>query len=288
MSQRLANTFVPANTAYRIGAPGEIIDIRRGGQHGYSPDYAAWLNATPYTSRPAIILALQEPLGMRKLPQPEKWIGAWRAMMETLPIRVEGLQNSWEVTVDDTPFGGGGAVFEVMTNVIESRPTLNFTYVERSGMPIHRFLKGWIGYLMMHPATKYALNNTRPGSELKDTLPDQYAGSIIVIEPDGNHRYVNQATLFTNVFPKGTGENQFKRDLSSGNEKREISVEFAGLHFQPPGLNDFAQALLDKLNIHGADVMRERSFITELSGTLLEQHFGYGASIDTIVKNQLA
>lgn len=280
------NTFVPRGTVYAQGTKRDVLDLRLGGQYGWSPDFTTYVNSQPYVSRNVICLMLEEPKGLRKFQNADKWIGAYRSLLETKAKRIEGLQNSWEVQTTEVEFGGGGQVFEVFTDVKESRPNLNFVWDELDGMPIWRFHKNIINYLMMNPHTKYAMNNTIPGAELEDLLADQYGCTCAFLEPDANHKYINQGIIVTNMFPKGTGDNQMKRDKNSPGETREVSIPYAGLAQTGEGINEFLQEIFDRIRIHNADPERRRSFIREISARVADRNFGYGNSVTNISSQQ--
>lgn len=279
---RISNTFVPTGEVYAAGSPRQILDLRYGGQMGWAPDFTTYVNNHPFVTRPLICLMLEEPKGFQLFPNSDRWIGSLRSMIETKPLRIEGLRNQWEVETASVNFGGGGQEQEVFTDVKESKPDISFTWTELDGMPIYRMHKAWINYLMMNPHTKYAMNNTIPGAELSDLLPDQYAMTCAFIEPDPNHRYVNQAWIVTNMFPKGTGDNSAKRDKTSAMEVREVTINYTGLSQQGDGVNEFAQMLLDRISIAHADPEKRRSFIREISARVAERNFGYGNTVDLV------
>jgi hypothetical protein len=282
---RIADTFVPTNTLYARGTENAVLDLRYGGQNGWSPDFSTWLNNQPYVSSPLICLVLEYPRGFAKFPDADKWIGALKSLCETKAKRIEGLSKRLEVNTDEVPFGGGGQKHEVPTNVTEAPPNISFTWQELVGMPVNRFLTSWINLLIMNQNTKYADAYTN-GIQLTDTLADQYSATMAFIEPDRSFKSVNQAWIVTNMFPKGTGDNNAKRDLNSPQEIRELNIEFAGIAQQGAGVNEFAQLLLDRIDIKGASPEYQRSHVQKIADRLQAIKHGFSDTVDSVANQQ--
>lgn len=258
------------NDAYATGVTRRMADLRYGGQMGYSPDFTTWVNFHPYVSRNLIPILIEPPLGMRALPNHEVWIAALKSMVETMPMSIQGLNARLDVQTATTPFGGAGQEFEVYTNVRETKPSISMTWKERVGIPVYRFFSAWIRYLMMDPNTKFATINTIAGSELSDLMADQFSMTMLFIEPDELHRYVNQSWLVTNMFPKSTGDNSAKMDRANDGETRDTTIEFSGIAQYGAGVDNFAQTVLDKISIIGADPHGRQAFKTQISDYVKE------------------
>lgn len=255
------------NDAYAAGVQTREADLRFGGQMGYAPDYTTWVNAHPYVSRPVIPILMQAPLGFQSLPNSDIWVSALRSLVETAPLSITGLNAQLDVSTDSIPFGGAGQEFDVYTNVKEQKPDITFTWAERVGMPIYRFISSWIRFLMMDPDSKYATINAIPNSSLTDMLADQYTMTMMFIEPDEAHRSVRQSWLVTNMFPKTTGPNTAKRDMASDQElRKDLAVGFTGIAQYGAGVDDVAQTLLSEIDLVGADPNARQAFLKELSG----------------------
>lgn len=286
-SRDQANSGAPKkggyDDTYGAGVNRRMSDLRYGGQFGYSPDFTTWVNMHPYVSRNLIPILVEPPLFFRTMPNPDVWIAALRSLVETMPRSIQGLNGELQVSTASTPFGGAGQEFEVYTNVKEQKPEIQFTWVERVGMPIQRFLQSWIRYGMMDQNTKVATVNTIAGSQLSDMMADQYSMTMLFIEPDEMHRFVTQAWLVTNMFPKSSGTNTAKMDKASDMEMREYSVQFAGISQYGAGVDDFAQTVLSTMKITGADPHAREAFQTQISGyvqDLIGQ--GYKSSVATL------
>lgn len=281
---RLDGTFVEKGTLLSP-TQSNVLDASKGGQYGWSSNMPAWINGTPYVSSPLICVLLEAPIGFTKFQNSTQWIKQLKHLFEVRPLRIEGFTSRLDVNVEETDFGGGGKKFHVPTNVTETQPNITFVWNEIYGMGIYRLLRVWINYLIMHPETKYALAGTE-NYELTDALPDQYSCTAAFIEPDRNHKYVNQAWIVTNMFPKSTGDNNAKRDKASAQEIRELSIEFTGLAQQGDGVIEFAQKLLDSYSIVGANPDKRKSFINDISPLIKDAKTGYGESIGIVKSNQ--
>ena len=271
------------NDVYATGVNRRMADLRYGGQMGYSPDFSTWVNFHPYVSRHVIPILVEPPLGMRFLPNANHWIGALRALIETIPMAITGLNAELTVNTQTVPFGGGGQEFEVYTNVKRAKPDINIQYTERVGMSIFRYWDAYIRYLMMDPDTKNATINTIDGSQLNDLMADQFSMTVLFIEPDELHRFVNQAWLVTNMFPKTSGVNQAKMDKANDNEKRDLTIQFSGIAQYGAGVDDFAQIVMNEINIIGADPHGREAFTNEISGYVKDLvGEGYESSVERI------
>lgn len=268
---------------YATGVNRRLSDLRFGGQMGYSPDFSTWVNFHPYVSRNLIPILIEPPLFFRTMPNSDVWIAALRSMLEVMPRSIQGLNAELQVSTATTPFGGAGQEFGVYTNVKEQKPDIQVTLVERVGMPIYRFISAWIRYGMMDPNTKVATVNTIAGSQLSDMMADQYSATVLFIEPDEMHRFVTQAWLVTNMFPKGTGQNTAKMDKASDMEMRELTIQFEGIAQYGAGVDDFAQRILNEISIVGADPHARDAFIKEVSGYVKDlTGQGYKSSAEDI------
>lgn len=271
------------NDMYAAGVKRRLSDLRYGGQFGYSPDLTTWVNAHPYVSRNLVPILIEPPLAMQALPNSDKWIASLRALIETIPQSIQGLNGELKVNTSESPLGGGGQRFEVFTNVLEEAPNIQIQYQERVGMAIFRYWHAYIRYFMMDPNTKYATANTIPGVRLSDLMADQYSFTCLFIEPDELHTFVNQAWLVTNMFPKGTGQNTAKRDKANDLEPRQTTIDFAGIAQYGSGVDDFAQIVLNEMNLLGADPHARQAFQKEISGYVRDlRGEGYKSSVEAI------
>ena len=249
-------------TAYGVGRNQPMLDLANGGQFGYSTNMSQWISNQAYVRRNLVCLLIEAPKFFEKMPNSNKWVQTLRSLLELHAKSIDGLNAGLTVDVSDTPFGGGGEVQEEFTNVTRARSQPSFTFTEKYGMPIQSFLRDWIVYGMMDPDTKFAnIGTLDPSAVPKDMLADWYSCTCLFFEPDPTHRKVVKAWLVTNMFPKGTGDITGKRDLTSAGEMLDLNIEFTGIAQYNLGTINFAQKLLDNINITNANPYLQKAFL---------------------------
>lgn len=248
---RLTDAIISGAYTRNLDRP--MLDLKYGGQHGWSPNLSEWVSNAAYVSRPLITILLEAPRMFSVMPDSQKWIASLKALFEVHAKSVDGLTQTLSVDTDTHPVGGAGEVQTEVTNVTREKSSVKFSWTEKYGLPISTLLSYWIRYGMMDPETKFALLGTMNKSEVKDLLPDWYSATCLFIEPDPLHKKVVKSWLVTNMFPLSSGDLTSKRDLTSGQEILNLDIEFASLSQVGIGINKFAQSILDNINITRAD-----------------------------------
>lgn len=261
--------------AFAQGMTHPMIDPTFGGQLGLAPDLRYWVNNANYVQRNLIPIVVEAPRFFNNLVNKEKWIDALRAMMELHPRTIEGLNSTLTVDVDSTPVGGAGEIQQEFTNVTRARSEPAFTWDEKYGRPFSTLLENWITQGMMDPATKIANIGTLDGIRPTDMLPDQYAMTMMFIEPDPMHRHVIKSWLVTNMFPMGSGDITGRRDLTSALPLQQINVTFSALTQCGAGVNAVAQSILDGISITNANPNLRAAFLKEISADVKAAANGY-------------
>jgi hypothetical protein len=248
--------------AFSKGRTQPMLDLTYGGQLGYAPNLPEWVSNQAYIRRNLFCLLIEAPKFFQSMPDPDKWVQTLRALVELHPRTIEGLNGGLTVETAETPVGGGGEMQEEFTDVKKARSQPVFTFDEKYGMPIQTFLRDWITNGLMDPDSKVAsIGTLAKGTYPTDMLADQYAATMIFIEPDPTHRKVVKSWLTTNMFPKGTGDIVGKRDLTAGGELTSLNIEFTGISQFNLGSNILAQTLLDNINITNANPYLRPAFV---------------------------
>lgn len=284
MATRVTDALLQGR-AFSKGTTQPMLNPSFGGQGGFAPDLREWVSNANYVRRNVFCLLLEAPQFFQKMTEkdPDIWVRALRALVELHPRSIEGLNAGLTVETAETPVGGGGEVQEEFVNVTRARSTPTFTLDEKYGMPIQTFLYNWITYGMMDPESKVANVGTLASGYPEDMLPDQYAMTCIFIEPDPTHRKVVKAWLCTNMFPKGTGDIIGGRDLSAAFNLQQINLEFTALSQYGVGVNQFAQRLLDQVNITNANPFFRPAFTQEVSADVqAATDTGYEAKVEDL------
>lgn len=257
---RIKDAVLAKGTAYAGHNP--ALDLTKGGQNGYMAQigvkgadgkyYDAWISNQAYIKKNIIPVVLSYPKFFDFLTDKDKFIAAYKALIELHPLTIDGLTSGLTVEVDEHAVGGGGEMQEEITNVTRARSTLSFTFKEKAGKSIQKFLDFMIRYGYLDPDVKKPLvaqfidDMSKVGGAY---TPDYYTGTVIFIEPDVLHKEVVDAWLCTNMFFKSNGERTGKRDIHSAGEAPELTIESSAITMNNEAVLALATDILSKLSI---------------------------------------
>lgn len=278
---RITNALLDKRAYGRV-ANQPMIDPTFGGQLGYAPNIAEWNSNQAYVKRQLIVVLLEAPKFFSYMPEPQKWIDTLKAMLEVHARTVEGLNAGITLDFDEHPVGGGGEMQQEVIDSKRARSEPTMTIVDKYGMPFQTFLYQYITYGIMDPDTKFALMNTLSGNKPDDMLADMFTFSALFMEPDPSHRRVVKSWVGVNVMFKGTGEITGKRDLTSALEISTLSLELTGIYQFNLGTNQFAQTILDNINMTNANPYLRPSPVTAVSADVLASNNGYKGNVETL------
>jgi hypothetical protein len=262
MSRVITDLILNKDEGFSKGkAKQNIIDIRKGGQFGFSPNLSEWRSNQAYIPRHIIPILLEAPQFFQLMPNPPLWVGTLKALIELHCQTIEGLNAGLTVEWSDHPVGGGGELQQEPSDVKQDRTEPVFTFTEKSGMPIQTFLYNWIIYGIMDPNTKTSMLGTLEKNSIPpDMLPSWYTMTCMFIEPDITHTRVMKSWIVTNMMPKTTGEITGKRDLTAAMETLRLTIPFSGISQFSLGANITAQTILDGINTKGANPYLRSAF----------------------------
>lgn len=272
--------------AWSQGNENPQLDPFYGGQFGWATNPAEWISAQAYVPRNLIPIVLEAPKFFQNMPDPEKWVTAFKVLFEKHARTIEGLKAGLTVDVAEHAFGGGGEFFQEFTDVKRERSTLSIGLVDKYGNVFQNFLERWIMYGMMHPETKVPLTATMENGPT-DNLADWYSGTIAFIEPDPTGKRAIRTWISSNVFPQGTGPIEGKMDKTSALSIKELSLEFTSLTFINEGTRVFGQELLDGINKSWASPQLRNSFINEISPDVAAVAKGFKESVESIAQERV-
>lgn len=259
-----------------------MLDLKYGGQFGWAPDLTQWVNNQAYVRRNLVCILLEAPGFFQWMPDSAKWVESLKALVELHAKTIDGLAGGLEVETETQTVGGAGELQEEVVNVTRERSNVTFGFVEKYGMPIQTFLYNWITYGLMDPDTKYALSATISGVKPTDMLADMYSMTCLFFEPDPTHTKVIKSWITTNLFPKGTGPIEGKRDLVAGAELTELLIEFGGISQFSLGTNIMAQKILDSINLANANPYLRPGFVQNISSDVAAAGEGYSEGIQNL------
>lgn len=262
------------------GAHNHMVNIVDAGMQGYTPDYSMVNSNANYVRPPLIAILVQAPRGFQDLPDPDSWVGALKAMIERHATRIEGLRSTLNVEWQETPIGGAGEMQQDVSNITRERSEPSFTWPEKYGKPFKALLQGWILNLLGDPNNKIPMVVTRNPANRYDMLPSYRGATVLFIEPDPTHTRVVEAWMTTNMMPNTSGPIEGSRDLTAGMELNEIQVTFSGVTQYGVGVNDYAQKVLDSLNLANANPFHQPVMIDEIDADVASSENGYVEQID--------
>lgn len=284
---RLTDAILQNNQAFAAGRQNPMIDLSKGGQMGFAPDYTQWVSNQSYIRRNLFCLLVEAPRGFNFLQNGDKYVGVLKSLVELHALSIDGLNAGLEVETSETPVGGGGQVQQHFTNVTEARSNPVFRFDEKYGMPVASFFRSWITHLMMDPHSKVANIGTLSGNKPTDMLADMYSATMLFIEPDPTHTKVVKSWLCTNMFPTGTGEIVGRRDLTQAGEQTTYDITFTALSQFGLGVDQFAQQMLDGINITGANPYLRPAFIDQIAADVRAAANGYEQQVESLGSSSL-
>lgn len=259
MAMTFTESILEKENLYAGHSP--AIDLRYGGQMGYMPRiglikdnkyYGEWIANQAYIRRNVIPLLLQAPRFFEFLPDSSKWVAVLKSMIEDQPLTIDGLTSGLTVETDEHPVGGAGEMQEEVTNVTRARSTVSFSFLEKAGKSVSKFFDFYIRFGIMDPDTKTPIIS-KYFTDVSDFnnmyTPDWYTFTVLFFEPDITNKVVNDAWLCTNMFPKSNGERTGKRDVKSGGEKVEHSIEFSSITMNNEAAMRLADTMLKNLTV---------------------------------------
>jgi hypothetical protein len=264
-----------------------MVNLQLGGQMGYSTNLTEWINNQSYVRRNLICMLVEAPSGFQLLNNPEYWVGTLRSLVELHAMAIDGLNQTLQVDFAQTAVGGAGEQHEDFIDVKRDRSNVSFRWSEKYGMPVARFLSGWIRMLMMDPETKVAEIATLTGSAPTDMLADRYSATMLFMEPDPTHTKVVKAWLITNMMPKSSGQITGHRDLTQAMETVSHDVEFTGIAQVGAGVDAFAQEMLSGINLSAANPYQRPAFVQQISADVARTSRSYKEGVEALGSSAL-
>lgn len=256
---RISDAILNKDTVYAGKTP--VVDLKYGGQNGYMPrigtkigdkTFEEWISNQAYVQRNIIPIVLRAPKFFNYMPDAQKWIDTYKALIELHPLAITGLTSGLTVETDEHNVGGAGEMQEEITDVKRARSSINITYKEKAGKSITKFFDYMIRYGMMDPDTKKPLV-TKFNSDLLNTIEmytaDFYTGVILWVEPDITQQGVVDAWMSVNLFPKSNGDRTGKRDIKSAGDAPELSIDWASITINNEAVIEIAEKNLKKLGV---------------------------------------
>jgi len=258
---KLTDSILAAKTAY--AGHGPVMDLTHGGQGGQTAAigrlvngtaYGEWISNQAYVRQNIIPVVLDYPRGLDSLPESQKLIDTYNAMMTLHPETIEGLSSGLSVDFDQHSVGPTEQQDEI-TRVTRAVSSVTNTYKEKAGKAITHFGDFLIRYLYSDPDVEKPLISNISGFQPEGAMytPEYFSGTHLYIEPDILQRRVVDAWLVTNVMIKGTGDRTGKRDIHSARGTQDISWELTGITMNNEAVLALAETILAKMTVLGTN-----------------------------------
>lgn len=252
------------NRAFGKGRTAELINLKNGGNFGYTPDYQTLVSAQPYVRGHVIAKVLSGPKAFDLLPDSTMWYETLKAIIELHAESWEGLNSTLTVEHASQRFGGAGEEIEEEVDFKVERSVPSSKFTDKKGRAIKTFLEMWIRYLMGNEETKYPLIMTLPNGKKYDGLIDSKSATVLFYEPDRTGTRVVDAWLCAGMRPKGAGTREGSRDINSAMQLDEFNVEWTAITQRGFGVLNLAQSILDQQMINGASPLARPAYLDKV------------------------
>lgn len=237
----------------------QALDLSVSGNFGGITNHANWLAQTPYIKEHGRYLLLTYPRGFDDLDDPDKYKAILKELIETRPLRVEGIKMGNDLSVSEVAYGANGQKLQMPTNSTYEQPEPSFTWPSAFGDAIVKFFTYVREYLMIHPDTKRPGILADGGGDF-DGQPDYWTFSFIAIEPAPNGRDVISAIVCYNCMTTGVLEHEIKMDPTNEKESNpEIAISFTAIGERGQGIIDLATELLAEQEFGGLNPSRNKT-----------------------------
>ena len=266
------------------------LDLRKGGNYGYSPRIDQWLNNKAYIPRDLIPLVISVPrmFSLGNASDGPKWTQTLKAFIELHCKTIEGYKAT--LTVSFAQQAVRDEIQQDPTRVVRERSDPVFGAVEKEGNPIQKFLEWWITYGILDPDSGRILASSLPGAP-SDWLADWYTMSLLVFEPDTMFRHVRRAWVSVNMFPLTTGDIIGAKDPDNDKSMLNLSIGFSALSVTNEGTRQFAEGIVKKIKIENAYPAKTRFWKDNIDPDVQPENskddIGYAAGVKDVIDKQL-
>lgn len=263
------------------------LNLAEGGQNGAMLAPHQWVSSAGYQKQKIIPVLLSIPQAMRYMPDFESNVASLKALMEVMPLSIDGLNSTTTWDFSDTPVGNSGEAFETVIGAKRERSNPSFRWSDKFGAAIQRFWTEYGRLLLMDPDLGVPGIVSEPAyiaAGSPPILPDQQTIVMLFIEPDATMRNVTHAWLCANMMPKMGGDITGKREMASSNEVPEVTVDFTAWTMVGKAVVQQAKAYLDSLAIANLRPTELKPFVDGASSDVNAATTGFKEKIDESVQ----
>lgn len=250
-----------------IGLYGKhIANIQKGGGQlgvGYKPTKLD--AATPLVFTPTVVVVLQTPTMWDSVQAKSETL---KSIIETHPKAISGLDFNYTMDVGDTPAGHDSQLQEVPLKCKRSATAPSFTFTEVNGNLIWEFFKNWM-FDINNPDTNTALGFV--DNENAHFTMSAYSMTMLGIQfdPTGDPKNIIGGAVYTNMFPKGTGDFGFERTIGTS-KVMERTIEFSSIVHHNDYTRDLAIQVAETLKLATANYNKLKTGLTGVNSAISE------------------
>lgn len=283
---RLSDALL-GKTSYAQHSLVPTLNVANGGQFGAIHDIGAYSSNTPYLRPSVLPFVLEVPTGIQYLHDPQTFVRSLKALMELHPRSIEGLQSTLTAEFASQIVGAAGEIQEDVTKTTRTPSNPTFNFVEKYGKPINSMFDIWMRMLMMDPDTNYAGVISR-ANRPTDMLSDFASMTMLFVEPDPTHQFCQEAWLCTNMKPKSAGEVVGSRDITTGRQQTEYSIEFTAITVNNLGTRMLGQRYLQAMSLSGMNPFLKPAYLDKASADVQAADRGYTEKMATDARSVVA
>ena len=284
---RLANAIQAQGTAWNIYSTAPMVNIVGGGQMGIATNLAAYVQNSAYVPRNMKCVMMEAPRALTFLPEGQSYVEAFKALFEIGAKSIEGIRQSITVEYVENAIGAAGEMQHDIAKVKREPSVPVFTFTEKYGKTIQRLFNSYIFNVIADPENNVPAITSYDADGPLDLLPDMTAFTMMFYETDPLDRTVVEASLITNMMPKGSGPNEMRRDIPGTPSSVDYSIEFTGIQQVGAGVVAVAQAMQDAMRLTNVNPMRRSAWLQSISADVAAANTGIANNIQTVASQNI-
>lgn len=262
-------------------------NVFTGGQLGFGHNLRFLDAATPLVLPNAVPVILHTPTIFDNIPDAAR---IFKSLVERHTKTIDGINYAPTLESQEGMMFKDGQALEMPTKATVSQPSPTMTFPELPGNIVYEFFRTWSS-LIINPNTQFSSMSSFTGSdnggEYYANVVSSYAASLLMIQYDMTllPQNIIGAALVMNMWPKEIGEQVFKKDISSGAEVPERSINFAGFVVNDASTRALGITVANILKLHQANYNFAPAPVDEDYQTSLELDAGNKQLMDNILSD---
>ena len=203
--------------------------------------------ATPCTFTPVVLVVTSLPAMYIVEGKPTRMAWILKDLIESHAKSVTGIDFGYTLSTEQGPASHDGQQFAVPGKTKRGDVSPSFTFDELSGNIVWNTFKKWV-WDIQHPDTNASMANVvYPGAYTMSA----YAMSFMAIQFDPTMRpdHIIDAAHYTNVFPTGTGDIGFQRQIATVTHP-ERTIPMTGIVQHNDYIKTIAMTIAEQLALH--------------------------------------